>query len=48
MRVVDVWEAREAIDTFFETQLGPAFAKLGIAEPSQPGLFETFNVERGA
>jgi hypothetical protein len=47
VRVVDVWESREAIDTFFETQLGPRFAKLG-AEPPQPELFDTFNVERGA
>jgi hypothetical protein len=26
VRVVDVWESRQAIDTFFETQLGPRFA----------------------
>jgi hypothetical protein len=48
VRVVDVWESQEAIDTFFETQLGPAFAKLGLAQPPQPELTETFNVERGA
>jgi hypothetical protein len=47
VRVVDVWESREAIDTFFEMHLGPAFERLGADLP-QPELFETFKVQRGA
>jgi quinol monooxygenase YgiN len=46
VRVVDVWESREAIDEFFQSTLGPAFAKFGI-EADPPELTETFNVERG-
>jgi hypothetical protein len=46
VRIVDVWESREAIDEFFQSRLGPAFAKFGIdADP--PELVETFNFERG-
>ena len=46
VRVVDVWESHEAIDDFFQKELGPAFAKHGI-EAEQPELTETFNIERG-
>jgi quinol monooxygenase YgiN len=46
VRVVDVWESKEAIDEFFQSTLGPAFAKHGI-EAEQPELTETFNIERG-
>jgi hypothetical protein len=46
VRVVDVWESKQAIDSFFETKLGPAFAKLGV-EAQRPEITETFNVERG-
>lgn len=45
VRVVDVWESKEAIDEFFQTSLGPAFARLGVeAEP--PELTEPFNIQR--
>lgn len=46
VRIVDVWETKEAIDDFFQNTLGPAFAKHGI-EGEQPELTETFNIERG-
>jgi quinol monooxygenase YgiN len=46
VRVVDVWESQEAIDQFFETQLGPAFAKAGV-EPVRPELSETFDFQTG-
>jgi quinol monooxygenase YgiN len=46
VRIVDVWESKQAIDSFFETKLGPAFAKLGV-EAERPEITETFNVERG-
>jgi quinol monooxygenase YgiN len=45
VRVVDVWESKQHIDDFFQSKLGPAFAKFGIeAEP--PELTEAFNLER--
>jgi quinol monooxygenase YgiN len=46
VRVVDVWESQEAIEAFFQNELGPAFKKAGI-EPDPPELTETFNIERG-
>jgi quinol monooxygenase YgiN len=46
VRVVDVWESKQHIDEFFQSKLGPAFAKFGI-EAEQPELTETFNIERG-
>jgi len=46
VRVVDVWESKEAIDAFFQNELGPAFERAGI-EPEPPELTETFNIERG-
>jgi hypothetical protein len=46
VRVVDVWESHEAIQEFFEKELGPAFARHGI-EADPPELVETFNLERG-
>jgi hypothetical protein len=46
VRIVDVWESKEAIDSFFEAKLGPVFAKFGV-EAQRPEITETFNVERG-
>lgn len=46
VRIVDVWESKQRIDDFFQSKLGPAFAKFGI-EAEQPELTETFNLERG-
>lgn len=46
VRIVDVWESKQAIDDFFESKLGPAFAKFGV-EAAQPEIVETFNIERG-
>ncbi len=46
VRIVDVWESHEAIDEFFQQELGPAFEKFGI-EADPPELTETFNLERG-
>lgn len=43
VRVVDVWESQQHIDDFFQSTLGPAFARLGI-EPEQPEMTETFDI----
>jgi quinol monooxygenase YgiN len=46
VRVVDVWESLQAIDDYFQSTLGPAFAKLGV-DAERPEIIETFNIERG-
>jgi hypothetical protein len=46
VRVVDVWESQQHIDEFFQSTLGPAFAKLGV-ESDPPEITETFLLERG-
>lgn len=46
VRIVDVWESQQHINDFFQTKLGPAFAKLGI-ESDPPELTEAFWIERG-
>jgi hypothetical protein len=46
VRIVDVWESRQHIDEFFQSKLGPAFAKLGV-EMDPPELTETFWIARG-
>ena len=45
VQIVDVWESREAIDNFFQTKLGPAFAQAGV-EGDPPELTEVFRIER--
>ena len=34
LRIVDVWESREAFDRFFAEKLGPGIAALQIPRPS--------------
>jgi hypothetical protein len=34
MRIVDVWDSMEVFQTFMHEQLGPAFARAGVALPS--------------
>ena len=46
VRIVEVWESQQHIDEFFQSKLGPAFAKLGV-EMDPPELTETFSIERG-
>jgi hypothetical protein len=33
-RVVDVWESQEVFQSFVQEQLGPAFARAGLALPA--------------
>ena len=46
VRIVDVWESRQHIESFFQSKLGPASAQLGV-ELRQPELTEPFRIERG-
>jgi hypothetical protein len=34
IKVVDVWESREAFDSFAEAKIGPHTAEVGIAPPT--------------
>jgi hypothetical protein len=34
IKVVDVWESREAFDSFAEEQIGPFTAEVGISPPT--------------
>ena len=52
VRVVDVWESREAAEAFDRDRLMPAFAASGItpemlARRPQPERSDTFGVRRG-
>ena len=43
MRVVDVWETREAYDQFAAAKIGPYSAEAGITEPPETRFFEVHN-----
>jgi hypothetical protein len=42
IRVVDVWETREAFDAFAQDQIGPLTQEAGLGEP-QMAFFEVHN-----
>ena len=42
-RVVDVWESREAVDKFFQDQLGQALQEAGVAIP-QPQFWPAHRI----
>jgi hypothetical protein len=43
MRVVDVWESREAYDKFVAEQMGPYSAEAGITAPPETRFYEVHN-----
>lgn len=43
LRVVDVWETREAFDRFAEEQIGPFAAEAGMSAPQDVTFFEVHN-----
>jgi hypothetical protein len=43
IRVVDVWESREAYDRFAQEQIGPYGAEVGITEPPETRFYEVHN-----
>jgi hypothetical protein len=40
MRVVDVWESREAFDQFAQEKIGPYSAEVGITDPPETTFYE--------
>jgi hypothetical protein len=43
IRVVDVWETREAFDRFAEEQIGPYTREAGFSEEPEIRVFEVHN-----
>jgi hypothetical protein len=43
LRVVDVWESREAFDKFAQEQIGPYSQQVGITEPPETTYHEVHN-----
>ena len=46
IRVVDVWESREAFDAFAEDQIGPHTQAVGITNPPVMTFYEVHNYLR--
>ena len=43
LRVVDVWQTREAFDAFAQEQIGPFSGQVGIPNPPEMQFFEVHN-----
>lgn len=43
IRVTDVWESKEAFDTFAQSQIGPISHEVGMPNPPQVQFFEVHN-----
>ncbi len=43
LRVVDVWETREAYDRFAEEQIGPATREAGFTEAPETTFYDVHN-----
>jgi heme-degrading monooxygenase HmoA len=41
--VVDIWESRDAFDSFFASRLGPALEAAGMDQPTGIATFEVYN-----
>jgi hypothetical protein len=46
-RVVDVWESREAFETFGREKLGPIYDEVGVRPPTEIQFFEVYNYLSG-
>lgn len=43
IRVIDVWESKEAFDAFAEEKIGPITQEVGVPGPPQIQTFEVHN-----
>ncbi len=43
IRIIDVWESREALREFQEERIAPIFRKIGVLDPPQTTFFEVHN-----
>jgi hypothetical protein len=44
LRVVDVWETREAYEQFAQEQIGPYTQQVGIAGPPETTYYDVHNI----
>jgi hypothetical protein len=47
IRVVDVWDSREAYEEFAEERIRPVASEVGIPEPPKVQFFEVYNYFAG-
>ena len=43
IRIIDVWESREALSAFQVETIGPLFRKIGVLDPPVTAFFEVHN-----
>ena len=43
IRLIDVWESRQAFDSFLETRVLPVLPEVGVANPPEIQFFEVHN-----
>ena len=46
-RIVDVWESQEAVNKFFQEQLGPALQEVGLAAATPPQFWPVHHMLSG-
>ena len=43
IRILDVWESREALQAFQEEEIAPIFRKIGVSDPPETTFFAVHN-----
>lgn len=43
IRIIDVWESREALMAFQEEEIAPIFQKIGVSDPPETTFFPVHN-----
>ncbi|WP_426975422.1 hypothetical protein ACQCSU_11680 [Pseudarthrobacter sp. O4] len=43
IRITDVWQTREIADAFYQEQLGPISAEIGVPAPSETTFYDVHN-----
>jgi hypothetical protein len=43
IRIIDVWESRQALERFQEEDIAPVFRKIGVVNPPETTFFEVHN-----
>jgi hypothetical protein len=43
IRIIDVWESREALQKFQDEEIGLVFRKIGVTTPPETAFFEVHN-----
>jgi len=43
IRIIDVWESRQALQEFQEERIAPVFRKIGVMDPPETTFFDVHN-----